>query len=98
MYLFSANYTAPVPFGNGYDAQYNVSVRGQKADQRIYGSEFFSIGGWYSVRGFDGEQTLSAEDGLVVRNELRFPIDDLPHQLYLALDYARYQDHLPNIY
>ena len=89
MYLFSANYTAPVHFGNGYDAQYNVSVRGQKADQRIYGSEFFSIGGWYSVRGFDGEQTLSAEDGIVVRNELRFPIDDLPHQLYLALDYGK---------
>lgn len=89
MYLFSANYTAPVPFGNGYNAQYNVSIRGQKADQRIYGSEFFSIGGWYSVRGFDGEQTLSAEDGVVVRNELRFPIDDLPHQLYVALDYGK---------
>ena len=89
MYLFSANYTAPVPFGEKYNAQYNLSVRGQKADQRIYGSEFFSIGGWYSVRGFDGEQTLSAEDGIVVRNELRFPIDDLPHQLYLALDYGK---------
>ena len=89
MYLFSANYTAPVPFGEKYNAQYNLSVRGQKADQRIYGSEFFSIGGWYSVRGFDGEQTLSAEDGIVVRNELRFPIDDLPHQIYLALDYGK---------
>ena len=58
MYLFSANYTAPVSFGEKYNAQYNVSVRGQKADQRIYGSEFFSIGGWYSVRGFDGEQVV----------------------------------------
>ena len=89
MYLFSANYTAPVPFGEKYNAQYNVSVRGQKADQRIYGSEFFSIGGWYSVRGFDGEQTLSAEDGVVVRNELRFPIENLPHQIYMALDYGK---------
>lgn len=89
MYLFSANYTAPVPFGEKYNAQYNVSVRGQKADQRIYGSEFFSIGGWYSVRGFDGEQTLSAEDGIVVRNELRFLIDNLPHQIYMALDYGK---------
>ena len=89
MYLLSANYTAPVPFGEKYNAQYNVSVRGQKADQRIYGSEFFSIGGWYSVRGFDGEQTLSAEDGVVVRNELRFPIENLPHQIYMALDYGK---------
>ncbi len=89
MYLLSANYTAPVPFGENYNAQYNVSIRAQKADQRIYGSEFFSIGGWYSVRGFDGEQTLSAEDGIVVRNELRFPIDNLPHQIYMALDYGK---------
>ena len=58
MYLLSANYTAPVQFGEKYNAQYNVSVRGQKADQRIYSSEFFSIGGWYSVRGFDGNQVV----------------------------------------
>lgn len=88
MYLISANFATPVPFGDNYDAQYNVSIRGQKSDQRIYGSEFFSIGGWYSVRGFDGEQTLSAEDGITIRNELRFPIEKY-HQLYLALDYGK---------
>ena len=88
MYLFNANFTTPVPFGDKYDAQYNLSIRAQKADQRIYGSEFFSIGGWYSVRGFDGEQTLSAEDGIIIRNELRFPIEKY-HQLYLALDYGK---------
>lgn len=89
MYLFDANFVAPVAFGDGYDAQYSLSIRGQKADQRIYGSEFFSIGGWYSVRGFDGEQTLSAEDGIIIRNELRFPIEKYPHQLYVALDYGK---------
>lgn len=89
IYLLNANFTTPVGFGNGYDAQYNVSVRAQKSDQRIYGSEFFSIGGWYSVRGFDGEQTLSAEDGIVVRNELRFPIEKYPHMIYLAVDYGK---------
>ena len=63
MYLFNANFIAPVSMGEGYDAQYNLTgKKGTKADQRIYGSEHFSIGGWYSVRGFDGEQTLSAED------------------------------------
>lgn len=89
MYLFDANFTAPVAFGKNYDAQYNLSIRAQKADRRIYGSEFFSIGGWYSVRGFDGEQTLSAEDGIVMRSELRFPIKNHPHQLYAALDYGK---------
>lgn len=89
MYLADLNFTTPVSMGDGYDAQYNLSVRAQKADQRIYGSEFFSIGGWYSVRGFDGEQTLSAEDGIIIRNELRFPIEKYPHQIYLALDYGK---------
>lgn len=88
MYLFNANFLTPVPFDDNYDAQYNLSIRAQKTDQRIYGSEFFSIGGLYSVRGFDGEQTLSAEDGLVIRNELRFPIEKY-HQLYVALDYGK---------
>lgn len=89
MYLSTLNFITPVPFGENYDAQYNVSIRAQKSDQRIYGSEFFSIGGWYSVRGFDGEQTLSAEDGIIVRNELRFPIENLPHQIYFAIDYGK---------
>jgi len=89
MYLLDADFIAPVAFGDGYDAQYNLSIRAQKSDQRIYGSEFFSIGGWYSVRGFDGEQTLSAEDGIIIRNELRFPIEKYPHQLYVALDYGK---------
>lgn len=89
MYLFNANFIAPVSMGEGYDAQYNLTVRAQKADQRIYGSEHFPIGGWYSVRGFDGEQTLSAEDGIVIRNELRLPIEHYPHQFYLAIDYGK---------
>jgi hemolysin activation/secretion protein len=87
LYLLGLNVTAPVDFGN-FTGQYNLSIRGQKADDRIYGSEFFSIGGRYSVRGFDGEQTLSAEDGIVVRNELRFPL--VPnHQFYTAIDYGK---------
>ncbi len=89
MYLLNANFQTPVPFGDKYDAQYNLTVRAQKADQRIYGNEHFSIGGWYSVRGFDGKQTLAAEDGILLRNELRFPIEKYPHQVYVALDYGK---------
>lgn len=87
LYLLGLNVTAPAKFGN-FTGQYNLSIRGQKTNDRIYGAEFFSIGGRYSVRGFDGEQTLSAEDGIIVRNELRFPIAP-KHQLYTALDYGK---------
>lgn len=87
MFLWGLNFTAPVGFGSSA-GQYNLSIRGQATGDRIYGSEFFSIGGRYSVRGFDGEQTLSAENGIVIRNELRFPLTPA-HQLYTAVDYGK---------
>ncbi|MGL5512901.1 MAG: ShlB/FhaC/HecB family hemolysin secretion/activation protein, partial [Sporomusa sp.] len=87
LYLLGLNLTAPVRLGN-HSGQYNLSIRGQKTNDRVYGSEFFSIGGRYSVRGFDGEQTLSAESGIVARNELRFPLAS-HHQFYTAVDYGK---------
>lgn len=89
MYLGNLSVTTPITVSDTYKAQYNMDFRFQKANQRIYGSEFLSIGGWYSVRGFDGEQTLSAEDGFIMRNEIRFPFKTQPHQFYLALDYGK---------
>lgn len=88
LYLYSLNFTTPVHITKNYNAQYNMSLRGQKTNDLIYGSEFFSIGDMYSVRGFDGEQTLSAESGFVIRNELRFPFAK-SHQFYLGLDYGK---------
>ncbi|WP_188398668.1 ShlB/FhaC/HecB family hemolysin secretion/activation protein [Sporomusa sp. GT1] len=87
MFLWGLSITAPVDYGK-FTGQYNLSIRGQATGDRIYGSEFLSIGGRYSVRGFDGEQTLSAENGIVIRNELRFPLAP-SHQLYTAVDYGK---------
>lgn len=87
MYLFDADFTAPLHIAQDYDAQYNLSIRAQRTPDKVYGSEFFSIGDWYSVRGFDGEQNLSAENGFVLRNEIRFPFAQ-NQQFYLAFDYG----------
>jgi shlB family hemolysin secretion/activation protein len=46
----------------------------------------FSIGGRYTVRGTDGELTLSGERGWVWRNELAWHIAQSGQQLYLTLD------------
>lgn len=87
MYLLDMNWNAPLKIGHTM-WQYNLVARAQYTKSLLYGSDFFSIGGRYSVRGFDGEQTLSAENGLVLRNELRLPIYK-NQQLYAALDYGR---------
>ena len=89
MYMGNLNLTTPIKLSGTYKAEYNMNLRFQKANQPVYSSEFLSIGGWYSVRGFDGEKTLSAEDGVIIRNEFRFPFKTQPHQIYLALDYGK---------
>lgn len=88
MFLFDANLNAPFKLAT-LKGRYSVNVRGQFTRTNLYGSEFFSIAGRYTVRGFDGEQSLSAEKGFVVRQELAFPIIKNTHQLYTAFDYGR---------
>ena len=88
MYLFDFNLNAPFKLEN-LKGRYNLTIRGQHTKYRLYGSEFFSIGGRYTVRGFDGEQSLSAESGYIIRQELSFPIIKKQHQLYTALDYGK---------
>lgn len=87
MFLLDVNWNTPLKMGKE-TGQYNLTLRMQQARNYLYGSEFFSIGGRYSVRGFDGEQTLSAENGLLIRNEFRLPIHK-NHQLYAAIDYGK---------
>lgn len=48
----------------------------------------FSIGGRYSVRGFDGETILSAERGWWLRNELGITLADSGQEAYVGLDYG----------
>lgn len=87
LYFFNMNWTTPIKLGRTV-WEYNLTARGQYTKDALYGSEYFSIGGRYSVRGFDGEQTLSADSGLVLRNELRLPIFK-NQQLYAAFDYGK---------
>lgn len=87
MYLMDLNVDTPMKLGK-INGQYHVTIRGQQTNSYLYGSEFFSIGGRYTVRGFDGEQTLSAESGLIIRNEIRLPISKTS-QIYTALDYGK---------
>jgi len=48
----------------------------------------FSIGGRYTVRGFDGENILLAERGWLVRNDLSVGLGFAPAELYLGADYG----------
>jgi hemolysin activation/secretion protein len=66
-----------------------TSVRGQWSPNALTPQERMAIAGRYTVRGFDGEQILSGEKGLLWRNEIAWNVLSGGHELYLAADYGR---------
>ncbi|QDR79924.1 ShlB/FhaC/HecB family hemolysin secretion/activation protein [Sporomusa termitida] len=71
----------------GIKSQYRMSISGQYSNNRLYAADSFSIGNRYTVRGFDGEQTLSAENGWYLQNELMVPAGVA--SIYWGLDYGQ---------
>lgn len=68
--------------------QYTTEWRTQYTKTPLTTQDRFSIGNRYTVRGFDGKQTLLADKGFLVRNELSGPIFQLPVQWYAGVDYG----------
>ena len=68
--------------------RYLNHVRGQYTRDRLFVSEQFGIGNRYTVRGFDGEQTLLAERGWYIRNEIGIPLFQSRHELYVGVDHG----------
>lgn len=64
----SASYYYPFQYA-GQDLSYSTAVTAQYALDTLYGTEQFSVGGIYSVRGFYDE-TLANDDGILMRNDL----------------------------
>jgi hemolysin activation/secretion protein len=72
---------------------YNVQYQRQMSNTPLTPQDQFSIGGRWTVRGFDGERTLSANSGWTVRNELTWQTPVPNHQLYLGADYGEISGH-----
>ncbi|WP_229215786.1 ShlB/FhaC/HecB family hemolysin secretion/activation protein [Duganella sp. CY15W] len=87
--LINLDATATLPFKLGASQmQYQTTLRGQSSSMLLIPQDRFAIGGRYTVRGFDGEASLSAERGWLLRNELSWTVG-AANQLYLGLDYGR---------
>lgn len=73
----------------GSDARYSTTFHGQYTNSLLYSTEEISIGNRYTVRGFDGEQTLLAERGWYWQNELSFPLGQSGQEIYTGVDWGR---------
>lgn len=87
--ILQANASLQVPFKVGNQSlQYLAEWRTQHSQKPLTPQDRFSIGNRYTVRGFDGEQTLLADNGFLVRNEISGSIFRLPMQWYTGIDYG----------
>lgn len=73
----------------GQRLRYTLVWRAQWNDTPLVPQDRFAIGGRYTVRGFDGENLLSAERGWLVRNDLGVGLGASGQEAYLGVDYGR---------
>lgn len=73
---------------------YQANLKAQYAQSALVPSERMSIGGRYTVRGFDGERSLSGDHGVLLRQDLAVDLTK-QHQFYLGLDagYVKMRNH-----
>lgn len=88
--ILSANSQLSVPFKLGEQRlRYSGHWRAQWNKTPLVPQDRFSIGGRYTVRGFDGESVLLAERGWLVRNDLGLALGDSGQELYAGVDLGR---------
>lgn len=89
---FSASLTVPFALGE-QQFQYQGEYLRQLSGTPLTPQDQFSIGSRWTVRGFDGERTLSSDDGWYFRNTLSWNTPVAQQQLYIGADYGRVDGH-----
>ena len=88
--LVTADVQLSTPFQlGGQRWQYQGNWRWQNNRTVLTPQDRFSIGGRYTVRGFDGTSALSGERGWLLRNEVSTALPLPDQHVYLALDHGR---------
>lgn len=86
LYQADAQLDAPFVIG-GQKLRYGLAWRAQWHRGPLVPQDRFAIGSRYTVRGYNGENQLSAERGWLLRNELGWQLAG--QELYLGYDYGR---------
>lgn len=87
--LVTADAQLALPFELGDQSlRYSLAWRAQWNRTPLVPQDRFAIGGRYTVRGFDGENLLSADRGWLIRNDLGLALGASGQALYLGADYG----------
>lgn len=83
-----------VPFTWGGESfRYITQYQFQRSNTPLTPQDQFSIGGRWSVRGFDGERSLNADGGWYWRNELAWQTPIPQQEVYAGIDHGEVQGH-----
>lgn len=87
--LVTGDVSLAAPFQVGTQKlRYSGSWRIQNHRTPLTPQDRFAVGGRFSVRGFDGESSLSAERGWLIRNELSVAVGQSGQEAFAALDHG----------
>lgn len=89
--MLNASFTRDLQLA-GRGIQYAATLSGQHTNNTTLSADQISIGGRFSVRGFDGQAVLLAESGFVIRNDFTTPLklwEGIETTGLLAFDYGR---------
>ena len=87
--IVTADAQLNIPFAIGQERfRYNLAWRQQWNRTPLVPQDRFSIGGRYTVRGFDGESVLMGDRGWLIRNDFAWAVHPAGHELYLGIDYG----------
>ena len=87
--LVDVDYQIPRIWGHR-PASITTSFHGQwtLGDKRLFSRDMISLGNRYTVQGFDGENTLMAESGWYMRNEVASYIPKWKSSVYANIDFG----------
>jgi len=91
IWTVSAGYSQPFKLG-AQSFHYNAALRAQHTGNTTLSVDQMAIGGRYSVRGFDGDAVLLAENGFSLRNDFFMPVKlvaGIDSQVYFGVDIGR---------
>lgn len=87
LFTAEANLDAPFKLG-GEQFRYSALWRAQLNRTPLTPQDQFAIGGRYTVRGFDGENSLLGQRGWFIRNDLGLALGQSGAELYAGVDYG----------
>ena len=85
-----ADIAATLPLGSGFLESWRMAFRGQISAQPLYGADQFSVGGPFTVRGYDSDVSEVSKTGWYLRQELIARASAV--RPYLLLDVGRVEN------